>query len=864
MIDEELDRYREIGERNRVVLQLLQNWCAHAEVVRESSGGLFEQVTGLPISMCRVTCKHERAPGSISMHLEENALSFYDRNCIDCTVRRPVALPNLSELVGQRDSRREDAERREEERQRAAREALELRRAHRERAFPSATPAQASLAMLLDRLDTEASAETAEELVAAVLAVPDELNDDFLDAIASVVAVGGMHRSAGGLRALEASSFPRQRLVGLALESLRGRERAGEVVELAARHMGHAVRDDIRAVVPGMVWACRRSHFALPGEANGHTSALVSAHRAHPEVVESAIRKALAQDGSVWRQAGCAAASALLAEGHAIDVESLCDSLLASFRLPDSIEGEGPAYEVVARLLARLLCRYPPLVLPRLLRHEGDDHEQVKVGVFRAYCSVLRRDGVASEEEAAADAQWGPESAQAQVLSRVLALTADLGNDDRLQEAVGLLRRGHNWFGRLADPSVYVPTMLGAAAMACSRVEALSQPSGLIVDPRPADVRQLDWGGDTSWLWNLAYTLVEMVAWISSQHPNAEARRKSGELYLDTLKALGPMADRFHSRLVRHLGKLYRGREWRNAVLPEIYSALAHPSVGVRADAGRAYEDVCKVVGPEALPSLLHEAFLVHLQDPYVAVHKGAVAALQHMKVPQEFTEDILGLLARAIDVYTDESAERRDDFFVAEALSVVVRLASESPQGLRYVVRVARRLRPEAVYSLLQDRVWHLRNVRGIAELLLVVLPTHPPIWGDYESEFVLRELALLPRAEIVRAATRIVEVGVEAGKKRLHSVIPLMRILDANGESAAARSMIATVLAAAGTDRVNLGGRLVLSLYLEALELEQAVADGDMGRVEELAASIHAIESQLAEDEELNRKRRQHDAFD
>lgn len=400
--------------------------------------------------------------------------------------------------------------------------------------------------------------------------------------------------------------------------------------------------------------------------------------------------------------------------------------------------------------------------------------------------------------------------------------------------------------------------------MACTRVEANLRPSELVVDPRPADVQQLERGADANWLARLADALVELVAWTASEHPAAEARLKSGEFYLETLRALTPMANRLRSSLVRHLGKIYRSRDWRNVVLPEIYTALAHPSIAVRAAASRAYEDVCGVVGPDALPSLLHEAFLLHLQDPYVAVHKGAVAALMHIAVPEQLTEQVIVLLVRIVDAYTAEEAERRDDYFVADALSVVVRLlAPENVKGLGYVVRVASGLRPEALYSLLQKRIRRLRDVPGIADLVLL-LPYRPSIWQDYQSEFLLKELALLPRAEIARAAGRIVEVGVEAGRKRIHSVIPLVRLLDANGEGAAAQSLVARVLAAAGEDRVNLRERLMLSLYRDAMEVETAAAAGSMDRVQELATSIQAIEEQLAEDQLVNQQRRQHDAFD
>lgn len=118
MDDRELSKLREIGKANRVTLELLRNWCAHAKVVTEGGDGLFQQVTGLPVSMCRVTCEHERAGSQKSMHLKENALDFYDRNCFDCEHRVPVGFPNLSFLVGERDRERQARDQRAEEKRR--------------------------------------------------------------------------------------------------------------------------------------------------------------------------------------------------------------------------------------------------------------------------------------------------------------------------------------------------------------------------------------------------------------------------------------------------------------------------------------------------------------------------------------------------------------------------------------------------------------------------------------------------------------------------------------------------------------------------------------------------------------------------
>src|ERR1700730_18363192 len=203
----EFQRYVEIGRRNQITLTLLENWCAHAKVVAESGGGMFQQVTGLPIAMCRVTCVHERARSSTSMHLDRNALDFHDRNCVGCGHRKPVNLPNLSELVDERDRAREAGDQAAEVRERSADALLEARAAQRARSYPKPSPAQQSLLALLDRLDRAPGEEAGRQLVSGLRAVADEVNDSFLEAVIAVMQAGGADRRRGGPLALEAPGY---------------------------------------------------------------------------------------------------------------------------------------------------------------------------------------------------------------------------------------------------------------------------------------------------------------------------------------------------------------------------------------------------------------------------------------------------------------------------------------------------------------------------------------------------------------------------------------------------------------------------------------------------------------------------------
>ena len=138
-IDREIQRAMDIGRANQEVLELVRNWCAHLAVEIPPWGGvgLVEQASGLPIGMRHIRCPYARAAGIAGMDLKRVALDFYDRNCVGCKERRPVRIPNLLQLVEERDrgvqSQEEQAQHAAQERARQVEERAHRRRILRER-----------------------------------------------------------------------------------------------------------------------------------------------------------------------------------------------------------------------------------------------------------------------------------------------------------------------------------------------------------------------------------------------------------------------------------------------------------------------------------------------------------------------------------------------------------------------------------------------------------------------------------------------------------------------------------------------------------------------------------------------------------
>jgi hypothetical protein len=863
MSQDELKKYREIGERNKVVLTLMRNWCAHVEVITEGGVGLIQQATGLPLAMSRFTCVHERAPGAISMHAESNALDFHDRNCFDCTKREPVGLPNLSHLLGERE--REQSRQRAEARGRevALAAALESRAGKRNRALENAAHPRRSLLALLDRLDREPSDASAQEFAEAVRAVADTMGGDFQELIVEVVEAGGEHRVKAGLLALELTGYPSQRLGRLALQAVARHEAMEEAVEIAGRHLDESHAAEIRAAVPGLLVLAEETLGAVFDQFRAsHPGPLLAAHKAAPEVVEAGVKNALSQQNKNPRRAAASAILTLLNGGASLDAAGLASSLIGSFRLPDDFYNAGPASAAASWALAALLLHSPREVEDLLSPHLEDGDENVRSGVLRALMDVFqgrdasgRRSSRHSSKEQERPSSSSP--VQANAFQMVLRVLAALPDDSRLQSLNDFIRARDR---RLAPWDIVAgsaDTLLGIAAMACQQADAAAQGSSILSDPRPKELQELFYGARQATLLGLANALVEFVVWVARHHPDLDIRNKILTLLFETLRPLPPLADHFRAKLVEVLGKIRASHAQQSRILPEIYSAMTHGSILVRSAACVAYQDLCDHLGAENLPSLLHESFLILLGDPYIGVHRRALYSLRSVTLPKRYRVPAFQRVSVLVQVYADQGL---DGGFLVKALSELLALSSEDEQLFgrvqSYSLKIARRLEVEHAYTLMREAGHFLRSYPGYGDLLLGLPITGQPF--DYQSEHVVEELRRLPGEEVHRVAQRMVTVGEEVAQEMPMSVMPLLYLLNEHGEwDAAARLANAAVLACR-SEQSRLPQRLRLAVYAKALELELALAQRKPQDTGALIEEIRALEAEIARDEEINKERR------
>jgi hypothetical protein len=123
-VERSLESAYALGARNKNILDLLYQHCAHARDEQTSGQGLAEAASGLPINMRTIRCQYAKNPVGMAMDMEWIALDFYRSNCVGCPDRQMRGVPNLATYADELDKKAQH--RAESDAQRA--DAVERRR----------------------------------------------------------------------------------------------------------------------------------------------------------------------------------------------------------------------------------------------------------------------------------------------------------------------------------------------------------------------------------------------------------------------------------------------------------------------------------------------------------------------------------------------------------------------------------------------------------------------------------------------------------------------------------------------------------------------------------------------------------------
>lgn len=715
------------GERNRDVSILVRNWCEHARVEKFGGTGLVEAQTGLPIGHHSMACDHASAAGFSSWDLTQSALDFHDRNCQSCSHRKPVRIPNLSTLVGERDRAKatQDARRKEQEQARA--NALENRSKARkllQAKIPLASRTVIDQIEALDRGD-RASATT---LVRTAELAPEIFTSEVVEYIFQQLESSQRWLFEAGLPVLNTlRAGPPVRLCACAMTALADYSSLDASTEIVLRTVDVVRVDDIKRAFHSL------ATMASPSRGISHIRAIAprlepitSLFRAHEATILWCIKKRLDSRNPSAIQEAASTLELLSRTVHPI-MQDYVNDIVALLTRPDHLidfddeysrQIEDDLFRDLEGALELALFECPEhtdKVVEGFLSMVSDD---AGARVFHAYDNLFRarrNDGMISETPAHTIA-----------LKRMLNAATVTKSDEVLRIVGGIVQHAPS---PGLEPLIKreLTFLVGVAAVLDSVIDGGADPK----QKPPANfLETLERNNRRS-----ALESIQSGAIRWAMDAAAEDESASREL-LSLYAALPEGRESFRAVFVRALGILARSDHGLNSALPHIYGAMVGRSVLLRNAALSALKKIGKKRSAD-LPDLVHEALCASLADPFIAVHQQAVRTLEKIEIPPSLRPTIGARLIRLLSAYAPGSQYDEfllqlilyvgrefskdgeiDDKFADYAISLIAKMKSESlTREIRWLDRrlrarpgfadVAVRLLAAAQYDHDAERLW-------------------------------------------------------------------------------------------------------------------------------------------------------------
>lgn len=737
-----------LGEANLSVLDLAHNFCEHLQAEPLARGEL-EATTGLPIGVRMFDCQYATGPRSSAMDLRYVALTFYDNNCVGCDKRKPRGLPNLLDLVRDRDAEFNRIRADDERRALAAKNALNARDAARAELRIGMSAAAAGLLDLVGRVDHENSEATGRLLIETAKTVPEHFGWQINAALKDLVKVDSEHRVTAALLTLNALATNTHDVVSLALSALGrnlGRLAAAEI--LAEREIEGADAGAVRAALPFLIRAATPLRDFMqpePSRSESAAIALIRIYRAFPGHTADILRHLLNDQAKEVRIHAAQATEIIIRQEPSFAVE-IASELIRSMTLPDDHYGPVGSAAHAANDAFRIAFRLRPQEIDNIMqqaRLSGSAPETI-LGVYR---EVLRPDH-------ATDQFQETKELRQLAFGRLLDAMMSPRSDDDFREAREFLEY-------LAERNVdllveFAPRLLGTLALIVSRREQLDEPlltSPLSVVSKPPDtIALIEMDTRKSWLNRTQRELCKLMATTIGLNPSSTL-----PLVLDMLANLGAAHAQLRSNLVRILGQAAADRNVLPLVLPSLYSAMTDPEVVVRMEGAEAYRHVAGET-PDDLPSLFHETFLCMLRDPYIAVHRAALDSLSETAIPERYRDHATAISWHLIQAHRSGTHEHA----LLAAMEAFCRTSRKAnprwKELLPEIVSIARKLSTFTAHSAVKSLGCSLSGFEEYADLLVDLL-VDPDLY--FARNDLLERLGREPLTNIVHVAQRLSEAA-------------------------------------------------------------------------------------------------------
>ncbi len=700
------------GERNRDTMVLVRNYCANARVEKFGGTGMIEQATGLPIGHHGMRCDFAPEGGMACWDLRDAVIDFYDRNCAVCAHRQPLRLPNLLEIIAERDRPRAAREVRDASHALLAAEALEKRRSVRAALAPSLGAIARTLLDDIGLFDADRSSENFERVTQSARLAPEHFTPEL------VHYVFGLGRdqpwfAEAALIILDAVDADDSDILTLATAMLRRYPHRVAVEKLLPRI--HAVSAD---VVPDIVGAAidladpnDREFFYGDGEPRipRDSALLVALFRQFTSEVTAAIERMLLSGKRALvecsgrglhalRIADVKVATPILRTLVSVYVRA--PSLVSDLeddgdRLPDLAAAVGDAFDASAREVDVLLQSF----------NEGAPPSH-RARVMMAY--ALAAHVGYNEPPVAANS---PRHSLA--LTRLIWAPTVERDDKVLEEVTSAFRAGSK--GLELVVRAHLDAFIGALFLLDDRLAELEAEKG---QPGENFLAAMERNTRRSVMRGL---MEEFVEWASEAAAGDDA---SVAKIVGMFDAIPDGRDNLRGALLGATKELSGDLAGLKLVLPHLYAALVGSSVLGRSYAATAIGEL-PYRSRANIPDLLFEAFGALLWDQYVAVHKAAVNAFHRSIVPEQFRPNAARAILNLIHYYRVQSNE---DQFLAKCVRILAGMADLFGEGSgalrRYLIEVAMGIDPLYLRSDIQSLSYSLGSEPEFAKLAARMIP--------------------------------------------------------------------------------------------------------------------------------------------
>lgn len=701
--ERDYQRTVEDGRRNQEVKVLIQNWCGHARIEKFGGTGLIEAQTGFPIGHHSMACDHAPMGGSATWHLEHAALEFYDRNCETCTVRQPLRLPNLLELVRRRDQEVADLAARGESEAQRLREAYETRQQKRETLKINASAPVIAFLDDLQQLDQTGDNNVAERITETARLAPEVFNRNIVEHLFELIETGESWAIQVALVCVRVISPNHNRLAACAMRCLADGEAVPTAAEMAYEFVDVVEVSSVEGSVRSLCFLAAPPrdmyNFAEPEQ---HPQTLQVFALKFPSAVEKALDKLLSSASATSVKA-VARALPLIYQNTAYP-PALLRGLAAKLTRVDSLinidrdsEVDDVVHELKRALVHAMLVDHQH-VDSLLTSYYAGASIDGEARIASIYSSVLRMPISRSDSVT----PIADEKPFATALRRVLSLASSTKNPEVIDEVREALQHFPEQLAAVATEEMEF--LLGAAILVDQALTTFEDSPALPETPG-SFFAQLDKDNHRQRLYSLRAAILE---W--SSHAAASDVRAANK-FISFASSNAHWQDSFRSAFIQALPPLMVTAASTNAALPFLYGAMVSESIRARVAAARAIGEM-RGSRVRDMPSLMHDAFLLLLSDPIIVVHQSAVRALERISLPEEYDERIERIVEGWFFAYR-EDRERHEFLVTCADLLMNRKQAKDNDDMARIIVAIL--MRVDEMILLRHGRAWFLRRLVGV-----------------------------------------------------------------------------------------------------------------------------------------------------